>query len=159
MGDVLLRDVVEGDLPVFFEHQCDPEACRMAAFPARDQEAFTTHWRTKVLGNATVAKRTILFRGEVAGHVVAFDQAELRLVGYWLGRDFWGKGIATRALSLFLEEEPARPLDAFVALHNAGSIRVLEKCGFRRSEAPAVTGDDGVEELRFTLGGTAEPRS
>jgi hypothetical protein len=33
---VVLRDVVDSDLPIFFEHQRDPEAGRMAAFPSRD---------------------------------------------------------------------------------------------------------------------------
>ena len=40
---VLLRDVEEDDLPVFFEHQLDPEATRMAAFSARDRKAFLAH--------------------------------------------------------------------------------------------------------------------
>ena len=43
VGDVLLRDVEESDLPFFFEHQLDPEATRMAAFSARDRKAFLAH--------------------------------------------------------------------------------------------------------------------
>ena len=46
------------------------------------------------------------------------------------GRTFWGKGIATSALAKFLVVEKRRPLLAVVAKHNAGSIRVLEKCEF-----------------------------
>lgn len=151
---VLLRDVAESDLPVFYEHQLDPEAARMAAFPARDREAFMAHWKVKVLGNDTVVKQTILFHDQVAGHIVCFEQSGRRLVGYWLGRRFWGQGIATRALSEFLVHEQARPLDAYVAKHNLGSIRVLEKCGFRRSggdDAQASIGADGVEEFLMTL--------
>jgi RimJ/RimL family protein N-acetyltransferase len=47
----------------------------------------------------------------------------------------------------------ARPLHAHVAAHNAGSIRVLEKCGFRRDrvQATAPASDDGIEELIFVL--------
>ena len=151
---VLLPDVAEGDLPVFFEHQRDPEACRMAAFPARDREAFMAHWKVKVLGNDTVVKQTILFSDQVAGHIVCFEQSGRRLVGYWLGKHFWGKGLATRALSEFLVHEQTRPLDAYVAKHNLASIRVLEKCGFRRSVgdcAQARVGADGVEEFLMTL--------
>ena len=66
MKGVRLRDVVEADLPILFEHQQDPEASRMAAFPSRDREAFLAHWRTKILGDATAAKKTILFDGRVA---------------------------------------------------------------------------------------------
>ena len=29
---VILREVVDSDLPIFFEHQRDPEGARMAAF-------------------------------------------------------------------------------------------------------------------------------
>ncbi len=154
IGAVLLRNVAEGDLPVFYEHQRDPEACRLAAFPARDREAFMAHWKQKVLGNDTVVKRTILFGGQVAGHIVCFEQSGKRLVGYWLGKRFWGQGIATRALAEFLVQEPARPLGAYVARHNVGSIRVLEKCGFRRvggDDAQVRTGDDGIEEFLMTL--------
>ncbi|TDJ74552.1 MAG: N-acetyltransferase [Planctomycetota bacterium] len=151
---VLLRDVTESDLPVFYEHQLDPEAARMAAFPARDREAFMAHWKKKVLGDHAVVKQTILFDDQVAGHIVCFEQSGRRLVGYWLGRHFWRQGIATRALSTLLVQAKARPLDAYVARHNVGSIRVLEKCGFRCSggdDAEAGIGADGVEEFRMTL--------
>jgi RimJ/RimL family protein N-acetyltransferase len=125
----VLRDVVEADVPIFFEHQRDPEATRMAAFPARDREAFTAHWE-KILTNDEGTKKTVLFEGEVAGNILVFDRDGKRLVGYWIGREFWGKGLATRALAELLTEETVRPLYAYVATSNLGSIRVLEKCGF-----------------------------
>ncbi len=152
MNGVRLRDVVEADLPILFEHQQDPEAVRMAAFPSRDWEAFLAHWRTKVLGDATVAKKTILFDGRVAGNIGSFERDGKPLVGYWIGREFWGQGVATSALAQFLETVRARPLYAHVAKHNAGSLRVLEKCGFRASaEQPPGPGDDGVEEIVMEL--------
>jgi RimJ/RimL family protein N-acetyltransferase len=153
LNDVRLRDVVEADLPIFFEHQREPDATRMAAFPARDWEAFQAHWTTKILGDAAVAKKTILFGGQVAGNVVSFERAGTALVGYWIGKEFWGRGIATRALSQFLEAVRTRPLFAHVAKENAGSVRVLEKCGFRlAAEQPPGPGDDGVEEIVMELG-------
>ncbi|HEX2742612.1 MAG TPA: GNAT family N-acetyltransferase [Rubrobacter sp.] len=129
---VILRDVAEGDLPVFFEHQLDPEATRMASFPARDRNAFMAHW-TRILSDETVFTKTILFDGRVAGNVVSFVHSGEREVGYWVGKEFWGKGIATQALSVFLDQIETRPLYAHVARHNIGSIRVLQKCGFRIS--------------------------
>lgn len=51
-------------------------------------------------------------------------------VGYWIGREFWGRGIASAALGQFLRAEVARPLNARVAKHNTASIRVLRKAGF-----------------------------
>lgn len=71
-------------------------------------------------------------------------------MSYWLGRGYWGKGIATRALSAFLERSQIRPLYARAAKDNIGSIRVLEKCGFK------TTGEDNghgaeVEEIILIL--------
>ena len=128
-SDVRLRDVTDADLPIFFEQQLDPDANRMAAFPARDRQAFTAHW-TKILGDPTIIIKTILFDGQVAGNIVSFEQSGKPLVGYWLGKEYWGRGIATKALSQFLGHVTARPLYAHVAKHNIASIRVLEKCGF-----------------------------
>src|SRR5262245_38300779 len=94
----LLRDVVESDVPVFFEHQRDPEATSMADFPARDREAFGAHWQ-RILCDEALTARTIVFEGHVAGNVGSWEQDGRRLVGYWLGREFWGKGLATQALA------------------------------------------------------------
>jgi hypothetical protein len=110
--DVRLRDVEEPDLEVFFEHQVDPEAARLANFPSRDRERFMTHWRTKVLGDPTVLVQTVTVDGEPAGSVVAWWDEDRRFVGYWFGRQFWGRGIGTRALTQFLEREETRPLYA-----------------------------------------------
>ena len=129
-GDVVLRDVTEDDLAIFFEHQRDPVANRIANFPPRDWDAFVAHW-AKILADQTVSKRTVLVDGRVAGNVVSFEQDGEREVGYWIGREYWGKGVATEALSQFLgNAELHRPLHAVVAKHNVASIRVLEKCGF-----------------------------
>lgn len=144
---VVLREVTEDDLPVFFEHQLDAEAAAMAAFPPRDRESFLTHWRTRVLGDDASLVRTVLADGRVAGNVVSWSAEGERLVGYWIGREFWGRGVATAALRRFVDLLPERPLRARVAVHNAGSIRVLEKAGFR--EVGRETTD--VEELIYEL--------
>jgi RimJ/RimL family protein N-acetyltransferase len=148
-AEVVLRDVVEDDLPIFFQQQLDPEATRMAAFPAREiWTDFLAHWRTKILGNPANSKQTIVWNERVAGNVLSWSDGDRRLVGYWLGREFWGKGIATAALAEFLDHERSRPLHAFVAAHNVGSIRVLEKCGFVRIGGHPPT-PDGVEEYLY----------
>jgi RimJ/RimL family protein N-acetyltransferase len=86
--------------------------------------------------------------------VVSFNCGDEREVGYWLGREYWGQGIATAALQEFLAVEQHRPLFAGVVDDNAGSIRVLEKCGFqllrRERNHSAARGAD-IEELIFTL--------
>jgi RimJ/RimL family protein N-acetyltransferase len=146
-----LRDVKDEDLAVFFEHQRDPEASRMAAFPARERDAFFAHWRAKVLANPGSRKMTVVVDGEVAGNMLSWEQDERRLVGYWIGREHWGRGVATAALAEFVaDHEKTRPLFAHVATRNVASLRVLEKCGFRR-DGESETGEDGAEELLMRL--------
>jgi len=125
----VLREVLEDDLPVFFEHQRDPESVEMAAFPPREREAFFEHWH-RIMGDDSLVAKTIVSDDEVAGNIGSWEHDGKRLVGYWLGREFWGRGLATRALTEFVEELTVRPLYAEVAATNVGSIRVLEKCGF-----------------------------
>lgn len=146
-----LRDVRDEDLPFFFEHQREPAAVAMARFGPRDHDAFMTHWRTRVLADPANLKKTIVVDGAVAGNVVSWSSDGKRLVGYWVGSAYWGRGIATEALAEFVAHyERRRPLHAYVAVENAGSTRVLEKCGFRRV-GDAVTGEDGVAELLMRL--------
>ncbi len=155
---VTLRDVRDSDLPTFFAYQSDPEANRMAAFPARDREAFTAHW-AKIRRDPGNILKTILFEGEVAGNIGSWAAGDRRFVGYWVGREAWGKGIATAALEAFVAEVKERPLHAFVAKHNLGSIRVLEKCGFIPSREDDVhgpplhagEGEDEIHEVLYVL--------
>jgi RimJ/RimL family protein N-acetyltransferase len=128
-NSVELRDAIETDLPIFYEQQLDPEAVRMAAFPTRGKDAFMAHW-SKIIIDHSVLTKTILFQGDVAGNIVCFEQLGEHEVGYWLGKEYWGKGIASTALAQFLEFIETRPLYAHVAKHNIASKRVLEKCGF-----------------------------
>jgi len=73
----------------------------------------------------------ISLAGEPVGSISSWDNDGKREVTYWIGRAHWGKGIASRALGAFLEIETTRPLYAASAADNIGSLRVLEKCGFR----------------------------
>ena len=149
---VTLREVTQEDLPIFFEHQLDAEATRMAAFPSRDHEAFMAHW-ARIMNketNETGILNTILADDTVAGNVVYWEAAGEPNIAYWLGKAHWGKGIASAALAQFLTKIEARPVYAHVAKHNFASIRVLQKCGFRLAREEMCDGDD-VEELVMKL--------
>ena len=157
-NEVLLRDVSEDDLPIFFDQQLDPVANYMAAFTTKDpadRDAFAAHW-TKILANDTITIKTILFDGDVAGHVLSYERFGKPEISYWIGKTFWGKGIATKALSKFLCHQKARPLYARAAKDNTASIRVLEKCRFTISgEYKGFSNARGeeVEEFILTLKG------
>jgi RimJ/RimL family protein N-acetyltransferase len=129
-GDVVLRNVQESDLPILFEYQADPVAYALADYPPRDHDAFMAHW-AKILADDTSWHRAIVVQDKVVGHMVCFMRDGVREVGYWIGREFWGRGIASAALATFLPIVPIRPLYANLAKANIGSRRVLEKSGFR----------------------------
>lgn len=125
-----IREVVDSDVPFFYEFQSDPESAAMATFTPRPLDAVEERWRS-IMADDQVTARTILVAGEVAGCVMAWTaQDGQREVGYWLGRQFWGRGVATASLADFVAIEPHRPLQARVSPRNFGSARVLEKNGF-----------------------------
>ena len=124
-----LRPVEAGDLPRMYEWQLDPDSNRMAATIPWTREAFDSHW-SKSLDDPKNTTRAILFDGTFVGTVCCFPMGGQDHVGYWVDRAFWGRGIASRALSLLLQEVPTRPLVATVATSNLASLRILQKCGF-----------------------------
>jgi len=149
---LVLRQVTDRDLPTLFEHQSDPDSVRMAAFPARDWDAFRAHW-DKIRTEPASRTWAVVRDGQLAGQVLSFERFGLREVGYWLGREHWGQGVATRAVAAFLAGETHRPLVARVAEHNRGSLRVLAKSGFRVTEDPdpGPPPEDGVKEIFLEL--------
>jgi RimJ/RimL family protein N-acetyltransferase len=145
---VRLRAVRDADLPILLSFQDDPVAAAMAAFPTRDPTSFFAHWAV-IRADPSVVARAIMVDGEVVGDIVSWLNAGVREVGYWIGRAYWGRGFATAALRLLIDESTDRPLIAHVALDNIGSRRVLEHCGF------VVVGEevasDGIRESILRL--------
>ena len=80
----------------------------------------------------------IAYQGKLAGEIeLSHIKPKLHAkVGYWIGKEFRGKGIATAALKLItqyaFQHYGLRRVDAYVRTYNKGSIRVLEKAGFKR---------------------------
>lgn len=150
---VSLREIQDSDLPILYEQQRDPEAVRMAAFPAREEADFMAHW-ARVRSNPDNILLAILADGEVAGSIMSWEMEGQREVGYGVGRAFWGRGIATQALRQLLAQLPQRPLFGYTAVHNTASMRVLEKCGFVQvGQSKGVLNVDGelVDEIVFRL--------
>ncbi|MHC0432660.1 GNAT family N-acetyltransferase [Streptomyces sp. O3] len=154
---VTLRPVHDSDLPVFFRQMNDPEANRVAAFTAEDpsdRARFDAHWaRVRASGDIV---RTVLADGDVVGHAAVYGPPDKREVTYWIDRPHWGRGLATAALRALLELAPERPLYARAAADNAGSLRVLEKCGFvvtGRDRGFAHARGEETDEALLTLSG------
>ena len=150
LSSITLRDVTESDLPILYEQQLDPEATAMAVFPSRDRDAFMAHWAKIMVYEKNIIK-AISYDGEVAGYILSWEMEGEREVGYWLGKAYWGKGIATQALTEYISIVKTRPLMAHVARHNIGSRRVLEKCGFKVIGEDKYTNPAGVEVEEFVL--------
>lgn len=132
-GDAGFREVEATDLEAFYRHQLDPEANRMAAFVGKDpsdKSAFMARWE-RILKSPGITTRTIVVDGQVAGHISCYPDGGLKEVTYWIGREFWGQGLASRALQELLNLVADRPIFARVATDNFASIRVLQKCGFK----------------------------
>jgi len=130
MTKIILRPVLETDLKILFEQQLEREAVAMSAYPSKDSGEFMRHW-DGILKNKDITSRTIMYKDKIAGHIICWKEGKFeQRVGYWIGKQFWGRGIAASALMEFLQQVKIRPLYAQVANHNPASKRVLEKNGF-----------------------------
>ncbi len=145
---VVLREIQDADLPIIFAHQADRRSNVMAGVPARPRADFDAHWK-KIRADPSVILRVIIEGKKLAGYAGSFVRDEKREVCYWLGREFWGKGIAGRALGQFLEVDHHRPLHARVSKDNAPSIRVLEKNGFKLEREDVFKDRNGKEDVGF----------
>lgn len=135
---VRLRPTRPGDLGALFEMQSDPESNEMAGTKPRTREVFFAAWQEHFANPELNSKVIEIDReggSEIVGSIACFQMEEegrrRDCVGYWIARGHWGRGIASRALAMFLVEERRRPLHATAARANLPSRHILEKCGFR----------------------------
>jgi len=130
MAKITLRPITEADLSILFQQQLDPEAVAMSAYPSKDRGEFMRHWEG-ILKNKNVTVRTIIYKEKVTGHILCWKESKYeQRIGYWIGKEFWRRGIASASVAELLELVKIRPLYAEVANHNVASKRVLEKNGF-----------------------------
>ena len=157
-GKVVLREVHPNDLPVLFAFESVPAWCTMAMVKPRTNTKFESVW-AKIFedwdnGLTNVFQKTIVVDNEVCGTIGCRLLGDRHEIGYGLGQAFWGRGIASRALGLLLDQVPMRPLYATAASTNAASIRVLEKHGFvieSRRTSPETERNLPCEEVVMVL--------
>jgi RimJ/RimL family protein N-acetyltransferase len=151
--DVSLRPLVDGDLDAIYLQATDPESIRMAAFTAKDQTdrgAFLAR-TSRLRADPSVTHLVIDVDGAAAGTIGSFRLDDRLEVTYWVDRAQWGKGIATAALRILLAETAERPVYARAASDNVGSLRVLEKAGFRRVGVDRGFAAGRGEEIEETI--------
>ncbi len=158
MTDVALRPIDDCDLDALFDQMRDPESVRMAAFTAKDPDdrrAFDIHM-AKVRTSPEVTMRAVTADGRLVGSIASFVVDGDTEVTYWIDRSWWGQGIASRALALFLDVVAVRPLFARVSSDNVGSLKVLRKAGFAimgTETSYANARGSEIEETILRLGG------
>ena len=155
MSEISLIPTTVNHFPIFFKFESDPVAVNMAAFAnlATDFDAFSKMWQHRIESPRAV-HRTILLGETIVGGMMSYDMEDHRCIGYWIDRNFWGKGIATEALKQFLEFETTRPLNAACIADNIGSRKVLEKNNFKYTHTDhhhAPARNQVVEETFFIL--------
>ncbi|MGI4736253.1 MAG: GNAT family N-acetyltransferase [Janthinobacterium lividum] len=129
---ITLTETSVDDLSIFYEFQLDEEANYLAAFTAKDSGdkiAYISKY-TRFLTDPTITMRTIKVNDAIVGSIAKFVMENDAEITYWIGRKFWGKGIATAALKALLKIEQIRPIYGRVAFDNYGSQKCLERCGF-----------------------------
>ncbi len=129
MSESTLRDLRHEDFEVIFSYHCEAEAVAMSGVDRRDRAAYRERWG-KFMADPRVVKKAVLQGGEVAGYIVCFDRDGRRELGYWIGKKFWGQGLASRAVKTFLEQVRERPLWAVILESHVASLAVAEKAGF-----------------------------
>ncbi|PRY25642.1 GNAT family N-acetyltransferase [Pseudosporangium ferrugineum] len=158
MPEIGLRLIRDEDLDAIFDFMRDPEAARMAAFTARDPDdraEFDAHM-TRLRTSPDITVRAITVDGELAGTIGWFVVEGDTEITYWLGREWWGRGIASEAVRQLLPTIPVRPITARAASDNAGSLGVLRKAGFRKvgtEVAYATARGHEIEETVLRLDG------
>lgn len=143
---IRLRRTEPRDLEALYIIQSDPECNELAGTKPRPRDVFFSRWdhiftdpqvnglvielRTGEPNTFELVGSIACFQADASGSVSATSKLN-NCVGYWIARPHWGRGIASRALALFLEQEPRRPLHATTAATNAASRHILQKNGFR----------------------------
>ena len=162
-----LRPARAEDAPGIAQHANDFDVVRMTSsmpypYTLADAQDFvsggvpeTYQWIIADIATDAPLGAISLREGEVSGDM---RTCGAMVIGYWLGKAFWGRGYAVEAgraaLAALFSSTDAEAVHAQAFAENAGSLRVLEKLGFARvgagtchsrARAEACAGDGGAE--------------
>lgn len=142
LGDVILREKQETDIPDFFRYYCDPEVCKfiLCEIPQSLEESGRElrYWRSVFYQNdgiyfAIADKKTNQMIGSIGLTSHNTYQSRIEL-SYDLAKEYWRRGIATRAIEVVVkyafETLGVNRIEASVSCANEPSKNLLLKCGF-----------------------------
>jgi len=141
-GLCVVRPWRVADKPSLLRHANNRNVWRNLAhrFPHPYTDADADAWLGKISGQAGQLRLAIAVDGQAVGGIGAEPGegifSKTANFGYWLGEEFWGRGIMTAAVrataDYALEVLDLARLESPVFEWNPASMRVLEKSGFQR---------------------------
>jgi len=137
---IKLRDYAIADTERFAELANNENVSRylIYTFPYPYTRQDAAQWIATGARANNAVTQAIEYRGEFVGTIGITPQtgwkAHSAEIGYWIGEEYWGRGIATAALRAMSETAFStlgyKRLFAPVLGPNKASMRVLEKCGY-----------------------------
>ena len=153
---ILLRPWQDSDAESLYKYACEPDVGTRAGWPPHKSVEESREIIRTVFNNDTTWAIVLKAAGEVIGAMGYMPEYELNLparegetlVGYWIGKPYWNRGICTEALLLMLDHiRKGTNYTSLIGSHyidNPASGRVMEKCGFK------PTGETAVDESLYS---------
>lgn len=141
--EICLKERTEETVRIYFEKANTAEIKAVLPQKAKTVEEALEDYQQTLLPGAASYGRTIWldqnYVGDIWCYGIQMEEEPDAMISYCVfEKAFWGKGIATEAVTIFLREISEKfqieTVGAFTFLNNIASIRVLEKNGFERKE-------------------------
>lgn len=149
---IILRPWQKSDAEALYKYASDKDVGVRAGWPPHKSVEESIEVIRTVFSIPTIWAVVLKETGEPIGCMGYMPEYDLNLparkgeplVGYWIGKPYWNKGICTEALQLMLDhirrETSYKSLIASHYIDNPASGRVMEKCGFK------ATGETAIDE-------------
>ena len=139
---ILLRPWYDCDAEALFKWASDPDVGPRAGWPPHNSVEESLEIIRTIFNNDTTWAIVLKKSGNPIGAIGYGPSCDCKLpardgeplIGYWIAKSYWNKGICTEALKLMLDHITATTnIPSLISGHfidNPASGRVMEKCGF-----------------------------
>ena len=164
---ILLRPWRDDDAGALFKYASDPDVGPRAGWPPHKSVEESLEIISTLFHNDTTWAIELKEIDEAIGAIGYGPSCECNLparegeplIGYWVGKPYWDKGICTEALRLMLDYiRKTTDIKSLISGHfidNPSSGRVMEKCGFIATGETVVDLEQGkdtpIRVLRLEL--------